>query len=201
MMWVLGSLGLLFGFCLGAAVFVLPMDAVANQARTTLSPAQLSQLGNVDLGRLMKIVYTVVSGILIGVSLVLLVLGLFVRRGGRASIITGLVVFIGLGLLAVISVLGQTVQAIMGSPTMILGAAVWLVLGAAFGLTIAWLGQALRFRGPAMPQAYYAQLQQQSMGVPRGYGYGYAAPTQGPPSPQQILGSVPPPPEGGPPQR
>jgi ABC-type transport system involved in multi-copper enzyme maturation permease subunit len=199
MMWVMGGIGLLFGLCISAAMFVVPMDEIAKQARATLSPEQLSQLGSVDFEKFLKILYAVIGAILIVVSIVLLLLGTFVRRGGKGSVITGLVVFVALALFAVLGVLSGLAKAVTGEPAMILVAGFWLVLGAAFGLTLLWLLQALRSGDPRQSmQLYYAHLQQQQAYQPQtGYGYGYSAPAHGAPSPQGSLGMAPPPQESG----
>jgi hypothetical protein len=194
-MWVLGALGLLFGLCMTGMLFLAPLDAIVKQARASIPPEQLRQMGDVDLVRMVKIVYGTVGAIVIGVSLLLLVLGVFVRRGGKPSIISSLVVFAGLSLFALFGILSGVVQAAMGTPVMLLAAVIWLVLGAVFALAITWLVQAIRASGAAQQiQAYYGQLQQQqSIQPPTGYGYAYSSPPQSAQSPQQSLGMVPPP--------
>jgi len=195
MMWVLGALGLLFGLCMTGMLFLAPLDAIVKQARASMPPEQLRQVGDVDLVRMVKILYGTAGAIVIAVSLLLLVLGIFVRRGGKPSIISSLVVFAGLTLFALFGILSGLAQAAMGAPVMLLAAVIWLVLGAVFALAIVWLVQAIRAGAAAQQlQAYYGQLQQQQSIQPQtGYGYAYSTPPQSSQSPQQALGMVPPP--------
>lgn len=197
MMWVLGALGLLFGLCMTGMLFLAPLDVIVKQARASMPPEQLKQMGDVDLVRMVKILYGTAGGVVIALSVLLLVLGFFVRRGGKPAIISSVVVFAGLALFALFGILSGLAQAAMGMPVMLVAAVIWLVLGAVFALAIVWLVQAIRASAAAQQlQAYYGPLQeQQSLQPQTGYGYAYSAPPQSALSPQQALGTVPPPKE------
>lgn len=195
MMWVLGALGLLFGFCMTTVALVAPLDMLMKQARQSIPQAQSLHLSDSELVHLLKLLYLGMGVVLLAGSIVLLILGFFVRRGKRGAIITGIVIFVGLTLFAAFSVLSGVIQAATGNSFMLLGALLWLVLGGVFGLTILWLVQALRAGAATQQmQAYYTQLQQQPFQAHSGYGYGYQMPAQAAPSPQQSQGTLAPPP-------
>lgn len=204
MCWVLGGLGVLCGLCLNGVAFLAPPEAMVQELRARLSPEQLQQLGNMDLATVVRVTYAVIGVVALLVSLVLLIVGGFVRRGGRGAVIMGLVIFIGLALVCAFGVLAGLIQAATVSPTALVAVVIWLAIGTAVGATIYWLSQALRASGAAAQQlqAYYWHLQQQQQVLqpPQGYGYGYGygAPpspqTPAAPPPQQSLGPMPPPP-------
>jgi hypothetical protein len=203
MCWVLGALGLLCGLCLNGIAFLAPLDTLVEEARKNIPPEQLKALGNMDLAQLVKIVYAGMGIVTLLIAIVLLIVGGFVRRGGRGAIITGLVIHIGMALFCAFVILVGLIQAATVSPAALVAVVIWLAIGAAIAVTIYWLAQALRASGAAAHQlqAYYWHLQQQQgFQPPQGYGYGYgygygAAPQPGtPPAPQQSLGPMPPPP-------
>jgi hypothetical protein len=208
MCWVLGGLGLLCGLCLNGVAFLAPLDTLADEFRRSVPPEQLKALGNIDLTQALKIGYALIGIVTLLISIVLLILGGFIRRGGRGSIITGLVIYIALALACALVVLVGLIQAVTVSPTALAAVVIWLVIGAAVAVTIHWLVQALRAGGAAAQQlqAYYWQLQQQQQAMQQpygqgygygGYGYGAPAPQSNvppPAAPQQSLGPMPPPP-------
>lgn len=207
--WVLGGLGLCCGACMSVVAFLAPMDKIAAQGQSVLSPEQQQALGNIDLAQMLKVLYASMGIAAIVISILLLILGVFVRRGSRGGIITTIVVFICIALVGALGVLSGLVEAAMGKSQGLLGALIWLVIGVVAGVAIHWLAQALRAvraMGTNM-QTYYQQFQQHpGFAAPPsyGYGYGYGAPPPAAPPPtqqQQSPGSMPPAPDqpGNPP--
>jgi hypothetical protein len=191
-MWVLGGLGSLCGVCLGSVFWILPIDQLLTQVRSSLTQEQLNQLGGFDLGQLLRGVYTAMGVFVLLISISILVLAGFVRKGLRGATITALVIYLLIAIACGLGVLVCVVEAVTVMPPAAIAALLWLAVGSVAGLTIFWLVQSLRNVGP-MKQRYEMEranlLRQIGQPTP---GYGYGTP---PNWPQQTLGPLPPPPQ------
>ena len=191
MMWVLGALGALSGICMGSIFWFVPMAPVIAQLHATLNQDQLNQLGSFDLGQLIRGIYTAVGTISLLISILILVLAGFVRKGNRAATITAVVVFVLLAMGCVLGILFCVIEALTIMPQALIAALLWLAIGSAIGLTLFWLAQSLRIpNGLTQRTAMdFVRLQQQQFPENPGYGYGMPADW-----PQKALGPLPPPP-------
>ncbi|MGE5611731.1 MAG: hypothetical protein ACM359_20965 [Bacillota bacterium] len=194
LMFILGALGVIAGLsCLGMRAIVpwnnLPPELARSfeqfEAQTHMSPA------------------TFIAGaaLTVGVpSLLLIVLGFFVRRASRIAIYlsAGLVVLILLVLtLNILRGLTDIVRVPQAAHQALLGTCTVLVPTVLFGLLLTWLAQAARSSG-ALQEArdryqtqYWQYLQQhQQYGQP----YGSPYPMQPPPAPLVRPPAVMPPP-------
>jgi hypothetical protein len=186
MLIVLGALGITCGLCVGVGVWVVPADALIEQLRGSTTAAQLDQLPpGWTLEQLARIAYTCVAVLILIGGVVLVVLGLFVRRGGRAAIVTGIVLCSLLLLWMLGNLLFTVAQIGRGATAQILaGTTIGMILLVCVVLALTWLVRAAR-AAPMVAwqrqqmQARYWQYQQQAGYVPGtpavGYGYGYAA--------------------------
>ena len=169
------------------------------------------------LDQFIRLAYGVLGGCgsIIGISL--LVLCVYVRRGGAAPAITSLVLEGLVVVVLVLNVISGTVQAI-SNPVVGIAVLAILVPLVLFLINMAWLAGAARNAGRIatarqqyQSQFYAYQQQQQAYGqtpygapaapAPPGYGYGYAPPPPpsfGPPpgSQQQPSSQSGPPPAG-----
>jgi hypothetical protein len=190
-MWVVGALGALCGVCLGSVFWILPVGQLVAEFRTKLTQEQLDQLGTIDLAQLVRGTYTAMGAFMLLISILILILAGFVRKGSRGATITALVTYILLAVMSALGVLVCVVAAITTTPAALISAVLLLVIGSFVGLTLVWLVQSLRTstRLKQQLQTDYVRLQQQAALQNPGYGYGT------PPGwPQQTLGPVPPPP-------
>jgi hypothetical protein len=224
-MFILAGLCIMMGVCSGLAVAVpkeqLKLMIDAQQLKKNMPPMQLP--AGWELEDIFHVMYAVVAiaGVVLGI--IVLALGVLVRRANKvaavfAAIICGLLALL-MGLLTV----NDLIMAVTGNPIAIIGICVGIIPFALFGLITLWLMQLLK----SLPQieaarrqwaAYNAaaQQQQQAYGQPYGYGYptapqpgygqppgGYAHPPAG--APPVGYGTLPPPPaqggESGPPVR
>jgi hypothetical protein len=183
LMWILGGLLLLLGGCNLASAMTMPLEEAYRQQAALLPPGESLPVTVEQFGRFL-IAAAVVT---MGVGVVLVVLGSFVRSGRRAPIIVSILV-VGLlallmGLLVLIALLRMTVQPAMG------------MLGCAFAvplsllvLLLVWLIQANRAasqveRMRAYSQQYWQQAYQQQWYQQPGHPQPTAAPPPLPPPP------------------
>jgi hypothetical protein len=137
---------------------------------------------NLSLVQEIRLVFSIFSGMMLLTGGLLLLLTIFVRRGGKASTICSIVVNCLVGLFLGMSLLSDLLQ-VASNPMVI--APLLLTLGV-LGLcivTIAKLVVALKSSGSAqaqaMQQAYYWMMQQQAGAYGQaGYGGGYPPPPQ-----------------------
>lgn len=194
MLFVFGGLAVLAGICAGVVVWLVPLDQIVRQAQSSLSPQQLSQLPpGMSLEQVIRIGYTVLGILGVGFGILLLCLGPFVRRGGRGSTITAIVLFVLIGLFCLLNLCGSVMQLAGGSAAAAIGSLIFVaLLGGTVILALVLLFQALRASGYAawhqqhmQAQHWHYQQQQsaysQGAAPPPGYGYGYVPP----PPPQQ----------------
>ncbi len=153
-LFVLAALGLVCGACVGVGAWIQPMDRIIDQLQR--SGYKLPDTGgDIPLEQLLRIGYTVmaVMGVLAGIAFI--ILGIFVRRGGKTSAIISLVFcvpLIGVSLYAVAATL------VMGpkNPTALFGVVMVLVPTGLLVLVMTWLIQAIR-------AASQVSIQQQMM--------------------------------------
>lgn len=191
MMFVLGGLSLLFALCLGVVPALMDFEQMMTEANVE-PPPEAAELG-VSASRLMQIAFIIYAVILGGMSLALLLLGAFVRKGGKGATITSLVLMsLGILLLLLLGAAG-----FQGRPENALG--FLCIAGIPLGLMIAmWvmlyaaLKAAPQVQAALEQQQYqYWQYHQQQQAYAQG-GY-YQQPSQGPYV--QQLPPPPPPPE------
>lgn len=179
MMFLLGGLLLLCGIGCGTFAMTVPMERLLAESGVTL-PQQPPP--GMSIEELMRIGYMVlgVGSFLAGV--VLVVLGLFVRKGGKGAVVTSIVIvslmLLGTGLLTLVS-LPQMFQ----QPGAAIGLCIVIVpIALMIGALIALVGAAKSAsQVTAMNQQYQFQMwqyQQQQQAYNQG---GYAMPPQSPP--------------------
>src|SRR5262245_964260 len=170
LMIIIGGLLTLLGMCAGSTLF-FPEHMIRQQIEI-MPPSPDGQLTVPQMRKqaLVSVIVSAVSGV------VLIALGLFVRRGSKGAIITGIVLTslavlqFGLGTLGFLALAA-------GAPIMILMACFAAIPLALFILLLVWLIQSLRGssdlqRMQAMYQQQYWQYQQQQQMYGQG-GYGY----------------------------
>jgi hypothetical protein len=171
LMMVLGALGLTCAACLILVVLFAPMQSLIAQSGVSIPSA--AEVG-MQPETFMRVMYGMLAGASIVVSLLLLILAIFVRRGSSVAIITSIVIDSLIILFLILNLLTSLVQ-ILRSPGMVIGLLLVLVLLGSFVLLMVWLIQAikatsaLRAAQTQYQQQYWQYQQQQQM-----YGYGYA---------------------------
>lgn len=192
---VIGVVALLGGLGMAAFPWLVSIGPSVEELRASVPPDQLSQLPpGWTLERLVWAEFIVLGVLAAGSGVLLLCLAPAVRRGGRASTATALILFclVGAGwLLVLLAALLQLDQ--HPSPQIIASLFFVLVVGGVVLVALLVLGQALRASGRLRryPQPMPAPYAPQPPGFPPGpqrggYGYGYApppAPHQPPESP------------------
>lgn len=188
-MIILGGLMLAGALCCGGISIVLPID----QLEKALAE-QSAEVGEISAEQL-RIGMIVIAVIMLGVALPMIILGVFIRRGGKGVAIAGIVLTSILLLLMAINLLSGLVRG-GGAPDMVAGLCVMLIPVALLVLQLVWLVQAVRasqsidmMRMQQQQQYWqYTQQQQQMYGQP-----GVQPPMSSPPV------SMPPPPMPPPP--
>lgn len=135
---VLGALGLLAGTCFFGVSFALPTMNLPTEQAAELQ--RMEERTGVPMTRL----FLIAAGLAAIPAVALLVLGLFVRRGGAGAAVTAIVVVSLLIVLMLVQLLG----ALAGNPNPLAGACFAAIPLALLGLQLAWLIQALRAAGP-----------------------------------------------------
>jgi hypothetical protein len=187
---ILGGLMILCSVGVGAVPWIgSPGDMIES------SGMQVPQLPpGWTLDQFVRLVYGILAGCgsIVGISL--LVLCVFVRRGGAAPAITSIVLEGLVVLILVLNVISGIIQA-LGNPVLGIAVVLLAVPLSLFLLNITWLVGAVRNAGRIafarqqyQAQFYMHQQQQQAYGQPAygmpaappppgyGYGYGYAPP-------------------------
>lgn len=162
-MWILGGLLLLLGGCNLASALTVPLEKAYRQQAALLPPGENLPITAEQFER----VAIAAAVITMGVGVVLIVLGTFVRSGRSGPIMISIVVVVLLallmGLMVLLALLGMRVQPAMG----IFGCAFAIPLSLLL-LLLAWLIQANRSasqveRMRAYSQQYWQQAYQQQM--------------------------------------
>lgn len=195
-LFVLAGLGLACGILVGISAWVSPEQLLRQPGMETPEiPGS-----NLTPEQILRITFTIAAVIMVLGGIVFGILGLFVRRGGKGSAITGVV----LGILLLLWLAVNGVSAFFITANLLAGIftiCIVGVLGPLIVMMLMWLFQAIK----AAPMIRYQrqqfeaqrwQYQQQQMAYlqsapPGGYGYGTPPPQQ-PPTPQ----ASPPPPVG-----
>jgi hypothetical protein len=147
-------LGLLFAAFSNIDLSKLPAE---NSAQIHQAEQQLASLGMTVPGFLLGAgLTTLITGML------LLILGVLVRRGGLGSAVTSIIVCCMLGLAAVLSVVGGVSGSAQGQGEAVIGTCVWGLLLVVLIFTLVWLFQAARNSGQvaAYRMGYQNQMQQ-----------------------------------------
>lgn len=155
MMWVLGALGIVFGFCV-AAVFPTMLESMMN---SSMPEAQQMRQQFQDLeaksGVSLKTQLFVTGLLFIGAGGVLGIVAFFVRGGGRASAVTG-IVLVSLGLIYLAINLLASVAFGGGNPAQLLVSLCFVGgLMVLLGMTLRWLIQATRNAPMVQAAKYY----------------------------------------------
>ncbi len=193
-MFVLSGLLLLCGACLGVFAAMGPMDKVLEQ-----SGMRISDTGTgLTPEQFMRTVYTVMAVVEVLLGIVFVVLGVFVRRGGKIAAIFSLVFCVLLAIFMLMQIVGAVIMG-MKNPSAFVGIIIGLIPLVLLGLVITWLTQAMRAapqidaqQRQVAAQIWQYQQQQQMMQVggygqpqvgqlqpdmpPTSYGYGSAPP-------------------------
>jgi hypothetical protein len=193
---ILGALIFLTGSCAATAVWVVP-DEVVYRAFQQQQHSQLPPVGDMSPAQEMRLIMTIASGVMIVAGGVLLILMIFVRRGGKVSTVFS-IVFTGIITLILLANFVSGLMQMPGHPEVIFPLALIGGVLALSGVTIVKLIVALRSAGTtqmqAMQQAYYWMMQNQQGGMGAG-GYGNtSANTPGRDAPAQSAAPLPPPP-------
>ena len=194
---ILGALGMLFGFCVGAVMWSGTGDQVIQQLVHQPGVTFPTPPEGMTIEQVLRIGMTVFGGVCALAGLLMLILGLFVRRGSRGAMVTSIILLGILSLLMAVQIVSAVVQ---GTSQGMISGCVGIFIVGTFVLTMVWLFQGLRTQGQArfqqqqyQAQYLYHQQQQQAYGQ-AGYGYGPPPPGASPlPQPQ------PPPPQPEPP--
>ncbi len=162
LMIILGTLTLLLGACMFGAAMVVPNDQWLPEIQPQI--AKIEAESGTSVMTLIKIA----GGIVATPGLILIVLGLFVRRGGLVPAVLGVVITALMLLYFAYTVLQAVLIGLQGNAV---GAFIPLVFStvatALFGLQMYWLAKAVVNAGPLRvfnqhQQAYAWQMQQQS---------------------------------------
>jgi hypothetical protein len=159
LLFVLGGLGAAMGLCMGSLIWVVPSESPQMQklVEQLVRTQQIPPLG-ISADRLVRITYTVLGLISIAIGIVLVVLGFFVRRAGKAATVTA-TILCGLATLYVtVNVLVAGRLGLAGDTMALLGGCLALVPLSLFGLATLWLVQLLR----ALPGIQAARRQYRS---------------------------------------
>jgi hypothetical protein len=184
MMFLLAGMMLLCGVCVGAFAMTVPMERLLQESGITL-PQQPPP--GMSVGELMRIGYMVIAVGSLLAGIIVVVLGVFVRRGGMGAAVASIVVVSLMLLVAGLSVVVSLPQ-MAQQPSAILGICVVLVPVALMVGALITLVQAAKAASSvnAMKQQYQFQTwqyQQQQQAYNQG-GYAMPQPPPGqPPAP------------------
>jgi len=185
---VLGAIIFLSGTCVGSLSRVLPDDVMlqaVRQQQTELPPIEgFTPIQEIRMLTLIGSVMMIVTGGL------LLILVIFVRRGGKISTVCSIILNGLIALFLLMNSVSGLRQAAV-NPVAILPLLVFIGLIALCVITLVKLVAAFQSAGPAqlqaMQQAYYWMMQQQQAAGgygQQGYGYGQTPPSPTTPPPQ-----------------
>lgn len=184
MLFIVGGLLTLLGACNGISSVMLDAQQLAASNQQFMAPGQPSPFSPEGLR-----MFAIVCGALTFLcGIVLVGLGVPVRRGNRPAVIGALIISSLLTLLVggfmLLALLGGIVQ-----PMLLVAACVTLVPLVLFGLLVIWLIQALRAAGPNLQAqmqqqaAYWQYAQQQQAYQQSMYDYQQQQHQQQPPAP------------------
>lgn len=225
-MFVIGALMLVCGLgigAMGAMISSMDLSQLPPESQAVLNQFEQQMAGS---GFTLSGVLTAVAVVITVLSIAMIVVGVFVRKGGMGAAITGIILACIMVLFAGLSIFGGVSQMSQGQGgaggtcfwTLFLGALIWLLVslfGAAKNSGQVAAARQGQFGGMAMQQygqpGYPPQQQQQQWGPPppqqpgqwpnQGWGPppGSQPPPQAPPPQQQHWPPPPPPPsqEGG----
>lgn len=168
-MFIMGGLMLPCGLLMGLVSFADFSQLTGPQA------AQLELLEDEfsKLGWSVKGFFQILGALFLVPGLILIVLGVMVRRGGMGSIITSIILCCLMALLAGFGTISGVLQAGQGGQA-ILGACIWGGILALLIITLVFLFQAARnsgqlsnYRAQYQNQLYMAQQNQQMYGYPQ----------------------------------
>jgi hypothetical protein len=188
MMFIMGPLILLTGACMASVPSMVHMVPPTPEFTQAWQQMEDQLHGNAEIKMIAGGSVSAVIG------LAMLILAFFVRGGGRTACIFGTTL---VGLLSLYSAMNLLAGLFIGN---IPGVCMSVLMFALFGLTLAWLIQAIRAsRNVSLAQQQYAAQYwhyQQTMQAYANAGYGYGVPSQGqPPVPQTQIAPPPPNPE------
>lgn len=181
-----------------------PVDETISIMRSLLSQEQLDAYKqmHISLEEFVRISQTLGAMLQVLVGLLLIVLGIFVRRASRGASITSLIILIPILLIGCLNALSAMVAAATGHPEVLVVGILWLLAGIAicFGIVSLWriiraTGAEKQFRLMQMMQMRQAT---QALQQPGGYGYGSIPASFGPtplPGSQTPIGPLVPPPQ------
>jgi hypothetical protein len=214
LLYVLGGLALAGGLCCGVIGAMMPQLL---QQQPQLMEEMQNASGGQMTPEIMQVALVVVAGVVLVAGVLQLVLGFFVRKGGKGAIITAMVI----GVIAVLYLAFTVIRTVVvgagaGNGAQMAGnltgalcvGGIPLLL---YGLLLFWLGQALKNSGSvagalAYQQQYWAYMQQYHAQQQQAYQQQYPQPPGGPfppppppgQGPVQQQGGYPPPPPAPP---
>jgi hypothetical protein len=193
-MWqlIFGTLIFLFGTCV-SILLVVPeeiVNEIVHQPQLNLPPIE-----HLSLVQEFRLAVAVGSGMTLAAGSLLLILAIFVRKGGKASTVISIILTCLIGLFILFGVPNELLQ-VAANPIAIFSLLISLSILALCITTIVKLSIAFKSTGSAQSvaqqQAYYWMMQQQA-GTYNHAGYNYQGGYPPPPNP-------PLPPQGDPPQ-
>lgn len=182
-MFALGLLAILGGACLFGFGWAYPMDKLPPEQ------AQIFQQVEQESGVKAEQLFIAMGIILALPALLMLILGLFVRRGGLGSIITSMVLVGLMILLGAVNLIGGFVQAARGQEGAAAGLCIMLIPLVLLVVLMVMLIQAARNAGQMRAVHPYVNPYWQQPYPPGVYGQGinpYAPPPPPPPPPPSI---------------
>jgi hypothetical protein len=192
-MWqlILGILMFLGGTCIVTAVWALPDDKLTETVRQQGAP--IPAVGGLSPAQVLRMGYSVASAAVLIAGGLLLLMTIFIRRGGKASTICSIILNSLIALVLAVNMFATLVQIAANPLAAIFAVLICAGMLALCGITIVKLVASLKSstaaQAQAMQQAYYLMMQQQQAAPgygQGGYGYGQAySPPQNPPLPSQ----------------
>jgi len=158
LIYVIAAVGMICGLCVGAVGLLGPLQRLAAESGLQSAAAELG----LPAEQLLKIVYLAIAVLTMIWSLLLAVLGPFVRRGGLGAIVTA-IVLVTVALLVLLANLltGVAQTRGHGAAALVAGLLVLIVPTGLLGVLLAWLIQAAR-AAPAIRAARWQQMQYSS---------------------------------------
>jgi hypothetical protein len=145
LMFVLGGLTAAFGLCFGAVGWVIPANMLVGASG--LDPSQLDKIesSGMPVSSFLHLVFTCAGVMALVVGVLLLVLGVKVRRGRRGATV-GAMVVCGLVTLYLLVNFAMVSGRFISQPDagFVVNVALAVIVIAAFGLLLTWLYQALQ---------------------------------------------------------
>jgi hypothetical protein len=139
---VIGGILLLAGTCFGTIAWLAPTNLIEDQLR--IAATTLPDLPGWSAAEILRTEFYVAAGVQFAIGLLLVVLAIFVRRGGHGSALASIVCIVLIGLVLVLNAM-QTIATSGGNPLMLFSL---LVVAGMLGLcinTVRKLWEAYRF--------------------------------------------------------